>query len=233
MQRCARKWAERAAQHTAWAYERPNGGRSFGFTGGHYHWNWGREDILKLVCNSICWTAKVEIPAAGLPVMKPAFDALKEGQDEPIPEKFDSEKTKAEFKLTSTGAAGAAKGAGAKAKLLYNSPVVNSKTPDHKVEMEVDLQGAKKIFLVVNDADGNFACDWADWLNPVLISKDKQIDLTTLNWTTATSQWGSVQKNKNAQGQPLRVNGKAFDKGIGAHANSVIGFDVPEGVDEV
>ncbi|TXH01385.1 MAG: hypothetical protein E6R05_05725, partial [Candidatus Moraniibacteriota bacterium] len=26
-------------QHTAWAFERPDGGRSFGFTGGHFHWN--------------------------------------------------------------------------------------------------------------------------------------------------------------------------------------------------
>ncbi len=41
--------AERLPQHVAWAYERHAGGRSFGFTGGHYHWNWGREEILKLV----------------------------------------------------------------------------------------------------------------------------------------------------------------------------------------
>ncbi len=227
--------AERVPQHMAWAYDRPDGGRSFGFTGGHYHWNWGREDILKLVCNAICWTAKAEIPTAGLPVLKPAFEVLKEGQDEPTPAKFDAEKTKAEFKLTSSGAAADGSGAkeatgAAKGKLLFNSAVITTKTPDHKVEIDVDLQGAKKIFLVVNDADGNFACDWADWLSPTLVGKDKQVDMTTLNWTTATSQWGSVQKNKNAQGQPLRVNGKTFDKGIGAHANSVIGFDVPEGV---
>jgi hypothetical protein len=66
--------AERLPQHMAWVYERADGGRSFGFTGGHYHWNWGREEILKLVCNSICWTAKAEIPAGGLPVLRPAFD---------------------------------------------------------------------------------------------------------------------------------------------------------------
>ena len=219
---------ERVPQHMAWAYDRPDGGRSFGFTGGHYHWNWGREDILKLVCNAICWTAKADVPAAGLPVMQPAIETLKDGQDEPIPGNFDANKIKTEFKLTSAPAG--AKSKSAKGKLLFNSPIVNAKTPDHKVEIEVDLQGAKKIFLVVNDADGNFACDWADWLNPTLIGKDKQVDMTTLNWTTATSQWGSVQKNKNVQGQPLRVNGKVFEKGIGAHANSVIGFDVPDGV---
>ena len=36
-------------QHVAWATERPDGGRSFGFTGGHFHWNWGRTEPTKLV----------------------------------------------------------------------------------------------------------------------------------------------------------------------------------------
>ncbi|RMG38982.1 MAG: DUF1080 domain-containing protein, partial [Planctomycetota bacterium] len=31
-------------QHVAWAYQRPDGGRGFGFTGGHVHWNWGHND---------------------------------------------------------------------------------------------------------------------------------------------------------------------------------------------
>ena len=223
--------AERVPQHMAWVYERADGGRSFGFTGGHYHWNWGREEILKLACNAICWTAKADIPAGGLPVLRPAFDSLKNGQDEQIPEKFDAEETKSEFKLISTGAeqkpVSAAKSE--KGKLLFNSPVVSAKTPGHKVDIEVDLQGAKKIFLVTSDGGDGFACDWADWLNPTLIGKDKQIDMTTLTWTTATSQWGSVNKNKNAGEQPMKVNGKSFEKGIGTHANSVIGFDVPEG----
>ena len=224
--------AERLPQHMAWAYDRTDGGRSFGFTGGHFHWNWGREDILKLVCNAICWTAKAEVPVAGLPVLRPAFDALKNGQDEPIPDKFDSERTKSEFKLTSAGVDEKPKNTikSEKGRMLFTSPVVSSKTPDHKVDIEIELQGAKKIFLVVNDGDDGFTCDWADWLNPTFLGKDKQIDVTTLKWTVATSQWGTVNKNLNAADQPLKVKGKSFEKGIGTHANSVIGFDVPEGV---
>ena len=49
----------------AWALEREDGGRGFGFTGGHYHRNWGLEDQRRLVVNAILWTAKVEIPATG------------------------------------------------------------------------------------------------------------------------------------------------------------------------
>ena len=53
-------------QHTAWACERADGGRGFGFTGGHYHKNWANDDVRKLVLNAILWTAKVEVPAGGV-----------------------------------------------------------------------------------------------------------------------------------------------------------------------
>ena len=53
-------------QIVAWACERPDGGRGFGFTGGHYHRNWGNDDFRKLVLNAILWTAKVEVPASGV-----------------------------------------------------------------------------------------------------------------------------------------------------------------------
>ncbi len=53
-------------QIVAWACERPDGGRGFGFTGGHFHRNWGNDDFRKLVLNAILWTAKVEVPANGV-----------------------------------------------------------------------------------------------------------------------------------------------------------------------
>jgi len=53
-------------QIVAWACERPDGGRGFGFTGSHYHRNWGNDNFRKLVLNAILWTAKVEVPAGGV-----------------------------------------------------------------------------------------------------------------------------------------------------------------------
>src|SRR5213076_184154 len=50
----------------AWAYERPDGGRGFGFTGAHFHKNWGNESFRKVVLNAILWMAKVEVPANGV-----------------------------------------------------------------------------------------------------------------------------------------------------------------------
>ena len=49
-----------------WAVERPDGGRGFGFTGGHFHLNWGNDNQRKVVLNAILWLAKVEIPVNGV-----------------------------------------------------------------------------------------------------------------------------------------------------------------------
>jgi type 1 glutamine amidotransferase len=54
------------AQTVAWASGRADGGRGFGFTGGHYHRNWGNDDVRKLVLNGILWVAKVEVPKDGV-----------------------------------------------------------------------------------------------------------------------------------------------------------------------
>jgi type 1 glutamine amidotransferase len=67
-------------QILAWACERPDGGRGFGFTGGHFHSNWGNDDCRKLVLNAILWTAKVEVPAAGIDCKVTAED-LKQNLD--------------------------------------------------------------------------------------------------------------------------------------------------------
>lgn len=52
----------------AWAYERKDGGRGFGFTGGHFHRNWADENFRRLVVNAILWTAKVDVPEGGAKV---------------------------------------------------------------------------------------------------------------------------------------------------------------------
>lgn len=49
-----------------WAVERPDGGRGFGFTGGHFHDNWGNADFRKTVLNALVWVAKAEVPEAGI-----------------------------------------------------------------------------------------------------------------------------------------------------------------------
>lgn len=47
---------ENESETVAWALERPDGGRSFGFTGGHFHKNWSRPEYRRLVTQGILWT---------------------------------------------------------------------------------------------------------------------------------------------------------------------------------
>ena len=79
----------REMQHVAWAHERTDGGRGFGFTGGHFHWNWGNEDFRTLVLNAIAWTAHAEIPDDGVPSRELSVDDLLANQDFPVPVDFD------------------------------------------------------------------------------------------------------------------------------------------------
>jgi type 1 glutamine amidotransferase len=50
----------------AWAFERKSGGRSFGFTGGHFHKSWSVESYRKMVLNAILWTACMDVPQDGV-----------------------------------------------------------------------------------------------------------------------------------------------------------------------
>ena len=54
------------AETMMWAYERPGGGRGFGFTGGHTHANWGDPNQRKIMLNALLWLAKVDVPAKGV-----------------------------------------------------------------------------------------------------------------------------------------------------------------------
>jgi hypothetical protein len=52
----------------AWCWERPDGGRSFGFSGLHFHENWRLQPYRRLVAQGVLWTLKRPIPKEGLPV---------------------------------------------------------------------------------------------------------------------------------------------------------------------
>lgn len=58
--------AARTPQHVAWAVERLDGGRGFGFTAGHTHRGWADDNQRKVLLNAILWTAKVEVPPNGV-----------------------------------------------------------------------------------------------------------------------------------------------------------------------
>jgi type 1 glutamine amidotransferase len=85
-------------QHMAWARERPDGGRGFGFTGGHFHWNWGNDQFRKLVLNAIAWTAHVDVPEDGVPSKSLTVNDLMANQDYDVPDNFNKQRIAAMIK---------------------------------------------------------------------------------------------------------------------------------------
>jgi len=75
-------------QTMAWARERPDGGRGFGISGGHVHWNWGNDNFRKLVLNAIVWAAHVDVPQDGVPSRPLTLKELEANQDKPQPPDF-------------------------------------------------------------------------------------------------------------------------------------------------
>lgn len=86
-------------QHMAWATDREDGGRGFGFTGAHFHWNWSDPDFRKLVLNAIAWSAKVEVPPGGVSDMAKTMTDMESNHDEKPPKDFDRDATRKQFKL--------------------------------------------------------------------------------------------------------------------------------------
>ena len=55
-------------QTVAWSWERPDGGRSFGFSACHFHRNWELPQYRRLAAQGILWTLGRSIPADGMNV---------------------------------------------------------------------------------------------------------------------------------------------------------------------
>ena len=69
------------------------------------------------------------------------------------------------------------------------------------VDIQVKLNGAGKIYLVVTDGGDGFGCDWADWVNPRFTGPAGEKSLTELKWKTATAGFGS---RRDYSGRGLR-----------------------------
>jgi putative membrane-bound dehydrogenase-like protein len=201
--------AAKKPQTMAWAFERPNGGRGFGFTGGHFHKGWANDDQRKLVLNALLWTAKVEVPAKGVESAVTAEDL--EANLDP------------KGKPKSSSAIPSATAPIAKSKILKKGDAIQT--------IRAELKGAKELHLAIADGGDGFTCDWADWIEPELIKADgTRVKLTTLEWKLATSGFGKVRIGANAGGGELRVNGERYTDGIGSHAVSIISYSLPSDV---
>jgi len=93
--------ARKDVQHMAWATERDDGGRGFGFTGSHFHWNWADPNFRKLVLNAIVWCAKTDVPPDGVqdkPKTLADMEANHDASEKP-PKNFDREAIRKKYHL--------------------------------------------------------------------------------------------------------------------------------------
>ncbi|MEX2187617.1 MAG: family 16 glycoside hydrolase [Pirellulales bacterium] len=129
------------SEHVAWAAERPDGGRGFGITGGHVHWNWGHDDFRKLVLNAIVWCAKMDVPEGGVPSKSLTVDDLLANHDENVPDNFD--KSGVEKMLTEWRAA--------------QEALTSAAAEDTSADSKADEEGFKSLFdgKTLDGWDGN------------------------------------------------------------------------------
>ena len=57
---------EGGVETVGWAWERPDGGRSVGYSGLHFHVNWRHSQYQRLIAQAVLWTLKESIPKRGL-----------------------------------------------------------------------------------------------------------------------------------------------------------------------
>ncbi len=114
-------------------------------------------------------------------------------------------------------------------KAIWQSDLITQDTPGQSVDIDIDISGESKLYLVVTYDEGPGMSHNADWIEPLLEIGQQTKDLTGLNWVKASAGRREPIINGTARGGKLTVDGKEYKKGISANANSVIEYDLPEG----
>lgn len=113
-------------------------------------------------------------------------------------------------------------------KALWKSSNLTNTLPMQSIDFDLNITGAKKLYLAVSNVGEEFNRHHADWISPVLYNEKDSVKLTDLKWVNATSARNKPMVNTNVGNKPLTVDDKVFANGIGTYANSIIEFNVPE-----
>ena len=87
------------AEIVGWVYERPTGGRGFGFTGMHTHWNWAQDSFRKTVLNALVWIAGADVPPDGVPSKTPTLEELEADLGQPRPANFNADAIRKQIEM--------------------------------------------------------------------------------------------------------------------------------------
>ena len=109
--------------------------------------------------------------------------------------------------------------------LLFDSPVMRNGS----LPIDVDIRGFEVLRLLVHDGGNGKHFDWANWGEPRLAGPQGTFKLTELEWVYATTGHGQVMRNRNVNGDPLRIGDTLIEWGWGTHAPSEMVFRLPSG----
>ena len=105
-----------------------------------------------------------------------------------------------------------------------------SRTGTKSRQVEFDIKNAEQLKIFVSNNGDGFAYDRANLINPVLIDDEgNETSLTTLNYASYTSEWGSLNINKNVEGKTLMVDGQSYTTGLGMNAQCTLIYNLPSG----
>ncbi len=113
-----------------------------------------------------------------------------------------------------------------KSQVVWQSDLLRDSTLQ---DFNLDLERAEVVWLVVEDGGDGNSCDWADWINLSLENERGENLWSHAVWIESAAGWGSVNKDQNTVGGPLKVSGKVFAHGVGTHAPSRIALQIPPG----
>ena len=118
---------------------------------------------------------------------------------------------------------------------LYTSAGLNGGSGAATVSLA--LSGQTDLRLIVTDGGNGTSFDHADWaLARVTCPTAAGASyLSDMAWTSATSGWGPVERDRSngetpaGDGKTLTLRGTTFTKGLGVHAPSDVRFTLPAG----
>jgi len=115
-------------------------------------------------------------------------------------------------------------------KAIWKSGLINQNTPGQSIDIDIDITGAEKLFLVVtNEEDRSFGRIICDWIEPALTGVSGSVNLTDLKWTKASSGRREPAINRTIRGDKLNIDDREYEHGISTTGTSIIEYDLPKG----
>ena len=102
------------------------------------------------------------------------------------------------------------------------SASVTRDTPGQAADVDLDVRGARRVWLVADDGGDGIFADHVVWAEP------RFDDAPVRSWASATQGYGQTRLDRDAVDKPLGLSGRDV-RGIGTHAPSTVVLDVPPG----